>query len=141
MAVHLKWKHLRNVRNCELLVLSIKGLSVCHVCLWSVSMLSFARRLVCSNWQLRLKGTFTQFRCVKKTEKEFLFGAKKPLFLGMYGLCFLSETHWEIVICFIFMLLYFLFLIQSPHNRYNSKFSSWLKFFFAFTREVMVLLV
>ena len=50
----------------------------------------------------------------KASEKEFLMGASKSLFLGTCQFHFLSEASWETAtfefIYFIFMLLSFLFL-------------------------------
>ena len=42
---------------------------------------------------------------VKRSDQEFLYGTRRPNFLGMYRLCLLSEASWEIV---IFELVYFI---------------------------------
>ena len=48
---------------------------------------------------------------VKRTQKEFLFGTMKYIFLDMCGLCFLSEALWKIVIFVLFILFHvYLFL-------------------------------
>ena len=70
---------------------------------------------VCSNWLPREKDTSVKSRHVKSTEKEFLFGSRKPLFLGMRQFHFLSETSRGFVI-FVFIYLisysfYFLMLL------------------------------
>ena len=38
-----------------------------------------------------------QSRYVKRTEVEFLFGDRKPIFPGIHGLHFLSDGPWEII--------------------------------------------
>ena len=53
----------------------------------------------------RKRSCLSQLRYVKRTEKEFLFGDRKPIFSGMHGLRFLSEASWEIVM-FIFIYLF-----------------------------------
>ena len=55
----------------------------------------------------RKKGTSVQLRCIKVTEKKFLFGAKMPIFSGMCRLCFLIEAPSKIV---IFVFIYFMFI-------------------------------
>ena len=61
---------------------------------------------VCFNLLSREKRS-AQLRYVKRTNKKFLFGARKPLFLGMPQFCFLSVASWEIV-NFVFILFLFL---------------------------------
>ena len=52
------------------------------------------------------------------TEREFLFGVRKPLFIGMHRFRVLSETSWETV-TFAF-LYYYLFYFSNP---FEDKFS------------------
>ena len=75
-----------------------------------------------SDWQPREKGASVSVEVVKASEKEFLFVARKPLFLGMHRFRFLSEASWEtvtFVFNYFFMLLSFLkFLIQALHFKF-----------------------
>ena len=72
---------------------------------------------------------------VEWSEKEFIFGAKKPIFLGMRRLSFQSEAFWEILfflysfilfcVYFIFIFSYYCFMLlfppQIPYNRSMDK--------------------
>ena len=53
---------------------------------------------------------YSHTRCIKGTEKEFPFGIRKPLFLGMHWFCILSEASWEIVIVVVIYLFYLVFI-------------------------------
>ena len=53
---------------------------------------------------------------VKASEKEFLFGTRKPFFLGMCQFCFLSEASWETV---TFAFIYFIFILLSSSLPYK----------------------
>ena len=110
--------------NCESFISDIGVLSVCHVCWLSVCSANATTR---RHHVLLGQEPSISVEMVKKSEVEFLFGLRKPLFSGMDGLCFLSEAFWEIVISifiysilslfyfyFYFLSYIFLFLIQAP---------------------------
>ena len=63
-----------------------------------------------SYWQVRWKDWLVQSRSVKGIEKQFLFGARKRLFLAMHRLHFLSEASWKIIIFVFIHLFYFEFI-------------------------------
>ena len=72
-----------------------------------------ASRHVCSNLQLREKGMSSQSKYVKGTEVEYLFGAKKPIFSGIHGLCVLSEPPPRGNCYFIFIFYVIVFNISN----------------------------
>ena len=64
-------------------------------------------------------------RPVKVTEKEFFFGARRPLFLGMHRFCFLLEASWETVtfvfkFFFIMSLSFFYFFLIPTYSLQKS---------------------
>ena len=60
---------------------------------------------VCSYKQQRENDASVQVKVIKASEKEFLFGVKKPVILGMHQFRFLSEDPWETV-SFAFILFF-----------------------------------
>ena len=80
----------------------------------------------CSSWARKKRSTPQTGIKRSEREREFLLGTKKPIFLDMHRLCFLSEAYWEIVF-FLYLLIlfhvyfilfyvisFFKFLVQSP---------------------------
>ena len=52
------------------------------------------------------------------SEKDFLFGTRKPIFSGMHRLCLLSETSWETVtFAFIYFFMLSIIFYLIPTNK------------------------
>ena len=62
-----------------------------------------------------------QSRCLDVSEKEFLFGTRKSLILGMRRFHFLSEASWKTVtFCICSFYFYFFHVIVLFHFLFNS---------------------
>ena len=59
----------------------------------------------------RKRGASNSVEIIKASEKEFLFGARKLLFLGMHQFHFLSEAPVTFAFIYFFMFLFFLCII------------------------------
>ena len=121
------------LKNCELLVSCIRGWgSTMCVCRQSVCPADIAMRgrhhvllgrpdsQLTNMLQLTAerKRMSAQSRYVTGTEKEFLFSARKSIFLDMHGLPSLSEVPWEIVI-FVFIYFMFIFFTTCEWNLWH----------------------
>ena len=51
-----------------------------------------------------------QLSYIKGTEEKILFSPREPIFLGMRGLCFLSETPRKLLFLYSFYFEFILFL-------------------------------
>ena len=98
------------------------NLRVHYACLCSVGMFSWGscqQETQCIAKPVALANTCTptgwrekrsvQSVYVKGTEKKFLFGARKLLFLGMHRFSFLLDIPWEIEFSCLFISLFILF--------------------------------
>ena len=80
-----------------------------------------------------------QLKWLLLIEKEFLFGIRKPPFLGIHHFCFLSEASWGNLLLNLFILC-FLFIFFNPDNVQESDLTDKMKCSF-FQAAVMLILL